>query len=58
MSEYNDVENIGRMYLSDAIKGVNSIEYIDKIDEIDLDYTNEILKKLFKENESVISIVK
>ena len=58
VTEYNDVESIGRMYLSDAIKGVNSIEYIDKIDEVDLIYVNEILKKLFKENESVISIVK
>ena len=58
VSEYNDVENIGRMYLSDAIKGVNSMEYIDKIDDVTLDYVNEILRKLFKENESVISIVK
>ncbi len=58
VSEYNDVEDIGRMYLSDAIKGINSIEYIDKIEEIDLDYVNEILRKLYKENESVISIVK
>ena len=58
VAEYNDVENIGRMYLSDAIKGVNSIEYIDKIDNITLDYVNEILKKMFKENEPIISIVK
>ena len=58
VSEYNDVENIGRMYLSDAIKDVNSIEYIDKIETIDLEYVNKILQKLFKENESIISIVK
>lgn len=58
VSEYNDVEDIGRMYLSDAIKGINSMEYIDKIEEINIDYVNEILKKLYKENESVISIVK
>ena len=58
VSEYNDVENIGRMYLSDAIKDVNSMEYIDKIDDISLEYVNEILRKLFKENESIISIVK
>ena len=58
VSEYNDAENIGRMYLSDAIKDVNSMEYIDKIDDISLEYVNEILRKLFKENESIISIVK
>ncbi len=58
VSEYNDVEEIGRMYLADAVKGINSIEYVEKINDITLDYVNEILKKLFKENESVISIVK
>ena len=58
VTQYNDVEDIGRMYLSDAIKGVNSMEYIDKFDEIDLKYVNEILRKLFKENESIISVVK
>ena len=46
------------MYLSDAIKDINSMDYIDKIDEISLEYVNEILNKLFKENEAVISIVK
>ncbi len=57
VSEYNDVENIGRMYLSDAIKGINSMEYIEKMDEVNLEYVNNILDKLFKKNESVISIV-
>ncbi len=58
VSEYNDVEDIGRMYLSDAVKGINSMDYIDKIENINLEYVNVILKKLYKENESVISIVK
>lgn len=58
VSEYNDVEDIGRMYLSDAVKGINSMDYVDKIENISLDYVNEILRKLYKENESVISIVK
>ncbi len=58
VTEYNDVEEIGRMYLSDAIKDINSMDYIDKIDEIDIEYVNEILNKLFKENESVLSIVR
>ena len=58
VSEYNDVEEIGRMYLADAIKGINSMEYVEKIGDITLDYTNEILAKLFKENQSIISIVK
>lgn len=58
VSEYNDVENIGRLFLSDSLKGINSLEYIDKFDEVTLEYVNEILEKLFKQNESVISIVR
>ncbi len=57
VSEYNDVENIGRMYLADAIRGINSMEYIEKMDDVDFEYVNNMLNKLFKENESVISIV-
>lgn len=58
VTEYNDVESIGRMFLSDSIKGVNSLDYIDIFEEISLEYVNEILEKLFKQNESVISIVR
>lgn len=57
VSEYNDVEEIGRMYLSDAIKGINSLEYVNKIGDITLDYVNDVLTKLFKENQSIISII-
>jgi len=58
VSEYNDVENIGRMFLADSLRGINSLEYIDKFNKVTLEYVNEILDKLFKQNESVISIVK
>ncbi len=58
VSEYNDVENIGRLFLSDSLRGINSLEYIDKFDEVTLEYVNDILDKLFRKNESVISIVR
>ncbi len=58
VTEYNDVEDIGRMYLADAIKDENSMDYIAVIEKIDLNYVNEILNKLFKNNDSIISIVK
>ncbi len=58
VSEYNDVENIGRMFLADSLRGINSLEYIDKFNKVTLEYVNKILDKLFKQNESVISIVK
>lgn len=58
VTEYNDVESIGRLFLSDSIKGINSLEYIDVFEEVTLEYVNDILEKLFKQNESVISIVR
>lgn len=58
VAEYNDVENIGRLFLSDSVKGINSLSYIEKFDEVTLEYVNGILEKLFKKNESVISIVR
>ena len=58
VAEYNDVENIGRMYLADSIKGINSMEYIEKYEDVSLEYVSDILTKLLKNNESIISIVK
>lgn len=58
VTEYNDVESIGRLFLADSIKGINSLEYIDVFEEVTLEYVNDILERLFKQNESVISIVR
>lgn len=58
VSDFNDVENIGRLFLQDSLRDINSLSYIEKFDEITLEYVNDILEKLFKSNESVISIVR
>ena len=57
-SEYNSVDEIGRMFLQDAVKGYNSIDYLTKLQEIDLEYVNNIRKKLLNENRHTLSIVK
>ena len=57
-SEYNSVEGIGRMFLQDAVKGYNSIDYLNKLEEIDLEYVNAIRKKLLRSNRHSLSIVK
>lgn len=58
VSEYNDVEEIGRMYLQDAMKGINSLDYINAFENITLEYVHKIQKDIFKKENSVLSIIR
>ena len=58
VKEYNDVEDISRMFLSDYFKGINSFDYIEQIDIINIEYVNQVAKELFDDKKMVISIVK
>ena len=58
VSEYNDVENIGRLFLQDAIRGINSLEYIESFNKIDINYVQNIKRDLFKEGMSALSVIK
>ncbi len=56
--EYNDAQNIARMFLADAMKGINSFDYLEEIDGITVEYLEQILKDVFKEEKMVLSIIK
>ena len=58
IKEYDDVENISRMFLADYFKGINSFDYLEEIEGINVEYLEQILKDVFKEDKMVISIVK
>lgn len=58
ISEYNDVGNIARMFLSDYFKGINSFDYLEEYSLVTVEYANQILKEVFNKNNMVISIVK
>lgn len=58
VKEYNDVADIARMFLADSFKGINSFEYLNQIQNVDLNYATEIFNKVFDENKMVLSIVK
>ena len=58
VSEYDDVETIGRNFLQDSMKGINCLEYIDAFNKITLEYVNKIKENLFKEEMSALSIVR
>ena len=46
------------MFLADYFKGINSFDYIEEINSINVEYLNQVLKDVFKENKMVLSIVK
>jgi predicted Zn-dependent peptidase len=55
---YNDVTDIARMFLSDFMKGLNSFDYIEEIENIDINYATQVLKNEFLEGKMVLSVVK
>ena len=58
IKEYNSVSEIARMFVSDYFKGINSFNYLEYFDEVSKEYAEKILKEVFKEEHTVISIVK
>ncbi len=56
--EYNNVGDIARMFLSDKVKEINSFDYIEEYNTVTKEYTEEILKNVFKKENMIISVVK
>ncbi|MBR3134694.1 MAG: insulinase family protein [Clostridia bacterium] len=58
VTNYDDVEHVGRMFLADSIRGINSLDYIDEISNMNIEYVNKIRKEMLKKDEAILSIVK
>lgn len=58
ITQYEDVEEVGRMFLSDSIKGINSLEYIDEISNITLNDVKTIQEEIFKIDNAILSVIK
>ena len=58
VKEYNDVQDIARIFLSDYFKGINAFDYLEEIEGINVEYLNQVLNDVFKEEKMVISIVR
>lgn len=58
VSQYNDVSNIARMFLSDYFKGINSFDYLEEYNNVSLEYLQQVLEEVFDTNKMVVSIVK
>ena len=57
ITEYNSVSEIGRMFLSDYFKGINSFDYIEEYNQITIETIKKALEEVFNEENMVISIV-
>lgn len=55
--EFNDVAEIARLFLSDFMKGINSFDYLEEINQVDILLTQEVLNDNFKEDKMVLSVV-
>lgn len=58
IKEYNDTENIARMFLADFFKGINSFDYLEEIMTINEEYVMQILKNVFDDKKMIISVIK
>ena len=45
------------MFLADIFKGINSFDYIEEINTINIDYAKQILEEVFKKENTIISII-
>ena len=57
LKEFNDVEDIGRLFLQSAIKGYNGFDYITELENITLEQVIKYKNKIFQEQNSTISII-
>ena len=58
VTNFEDVEQIGRMFIQDALRNVDTIDYINQLKNITLEEVNDIKNKIFKSEESILSIVR
>ncbi len=55
--EYNSVENIARMFLSDYFKGINTFDYLEEYNSVTKEYADGILKNTLSMEKEITSIV-
>lgn len=56
--EYNSISDIGRMFLADSIKNINSFDYIEEFETVTKEYAEAVLNDIFKVENEAISIIK
>ena len=55
--EYNNIQDIARMFLSDFMKGICSFDYIEQYNLVNKEYAESILKEIFTQENMAIAII-
>ena len=55
---YDDVTAIGRTYISTAIQGIDALDYIEALNQIDYEYVQKVRQEIFIKDKAVLSVVK
>ncbi len=58
VTEFNDVADISRMFLSDTMKEINSFDYVNEYENVTIEFATEILNEVFNEEKMVLSVIK
>ncbi len=58
IKEYDDIENTANMFLSNYFLGINSFDYLNQMDAIDVEFVTQVLNDVFRNEKMVISIIK
>ena len=58
VTEFNDVSNIARMFLVDTIRQINTFDYVEKYNEVTIEYVEQILNEVFDESKMALSVIK
>ena len=58
IKEYDDIQNTANMFLSNYFLGINSFDYLNQMDAIDVEFVTQVLNDVFRNEKMVISIIK
>ena len=58
IKEYNRIDEISIMFLSDYFKGINSFEYLEEFNAVTTTYVEQTLKNVFKEETTTLSVIR
>jgi|LGVF01.1.fsa_nt_gb predicted Zn-dependent peptidase len=57
IASFNSLQSVASLFTDYYIKGVNSFEYLDVLEEISIEYIERVFKEHFNTDNSVISII-
>ncbi len=58
VKEYNNIEDVSKMFIADYFKGINSFDYIENYVQVTKEYAQKILNEVFDEERTVLSVVR